>query len=159
MDVLTVIEAAKAPISLSEIKEFCGVAYSEDRLDSLVHSGEVQIVEGTKDIYWSPPPSLKGRTTLNKVFSPGKVEEKSKTIRQIVDLRSKLISLTQEFDILNSKKSEFVSPDLLKQHINRLHKYNELKDIGQLLIGKIAEMDGKSISSVYEDFDLPVENE
>lgn len=39
-------------------------------------------------------------------------------------------------------------------HIERLHKYNETKDVAQELIGKIASLEGATVKSLYPRFEL-----
>ncbi|KAJ3017654.1 swi5-like zinc finger protein [Thoreauomyces humboldtii] len=46
----------------------------------------------------------------------------------------------------------------LAAHIKRLHDYNEIKDIGQMLMGKLAEREGTTTRSMYERFELGVED-
>ncbi|KAF2861860.1 hypothetical protein K470DRAFT_256407 [Piedraia hortae CBS 480.64] len=43
---------------------------------------------------------------------------------------------------------------VIKDHIARLKKYNEIKDIAQGLIGLIAEQRGVRIADVMADFDF-----
>ena len=43
---------------------------------------------------------------------------------------------------------------VLNTQIKLLHEYNEIKDIGQMLIGKYAEMQGTTTSKMYEQFGL-----
>ena len=35
-----------------------------------------------------------------------------------------------------------------------MHKYNEVKDIGQALLGKLAQVQGKTVKQIYPDFGL-----
>lgn len=46
----------------------------------------------------------------------------------------------------------------LQQHIDKLHEYNEVKDIGQLLLGKLAEVEGTTTASLYQRFGLELDN-
>ena len=46
----------------------------------------------------------------------------------------------------------------LQAHINALHDYNEIKDTGQLLLGKMAELEGTTTTSLYERFGLELDN-
>lgn len=41
---------------------------------------------------------------------------------------------------------------MIKEHIQLLHRYNEIKDIGQGLMGLIAEKRGCRIKDVMEEF-------
>ncbi|KAK5134841.1 hypothetical protein LTR08_006073 [Meristemomyces frigidus] len=43
---------------------------------------------------------------------------------------------------------------VIKEHIGLLHKYNEMKDIAQGLMGLIADKRGVRIANVMEDFDM-----
>ncbi|KAK5115899.1 hypothetical protein LTR62_000355 [Meristemomyces frigidus] len=43
---------------------------------------------------------------------------------------------------------------VIKEHIFLLHKYNEMKDIGQGLMGLVAEQRGVRVSEVMEGFDM-----
>ena len=42
----------------------------------------------------------------------------------------------------------------IKEHIALLHKYNEIKDIGQGLMGMIAEKRGVRVAAVMEDYGI-----
>lgn len=42
----------------------------------------------------------------------------------------------------------------VKAHIKLLHNYNEIRDIGQGLMGIIADNRGVRVSEVYKDFDV-----
>jgi len=41
---------------------------------------------------------------------------------------------------------------VIKEHIGLLHRYNEIKDIGQGLMGLLADQRGVRVSEVMEDF-------
>jgi hypothetical protein len=42
----------------------------------------------------------------------------------------------------------------IKEHISLLHKYNEIKDVGQGLMGLIAESSGVRIADVQGDYGM-----
>ena len=42
----------------------------------------------------------------------------------------------------------------VKAHIKLLHDYNEVRDVGQGLMGIIAETRGVRVMDVYKDFDV-----
>lgn len=50
------------------------------------------------------------------------------------------------------------SEEELQQHIQKLHEYNEIKDVGQLLIGKLAELNGTTTRAMYQEFGLDLED-
>ncbi|EDV28126.1 uncharacterized protein TRIADDRAFT_53400 [Trichoplax adhaerens] len=42
--------------------------------------------------------------------------------------------------------------------IDKLHQYNEIKDIGQILLGKLAEVEGVLVKDLYDRFGLDMED-
>jgi len=44
--------------------------------------------------------------------------------------------------------------EVIKEHIAHLHRYNEIKDIGQGLVGLIADKRGVRVSEVMTDYDM-----
>lgn len=41
-----------------------------------------------------------------------------------------------------------------KRYIEKLHEYNEIKDIAQSFLGKLAELRGSTLMALYDEFDL-----
>ncbi|KAI9506824.1 DNA repair protein, partial [Coemansia spiralis] len=39
-----------------------------------------------------------------------------------------------------------------EEHIDRLHRYNDIKDAGQIMFGKLAELKGKTVKEIYEEY-------
>ena len=46
----------------------------------------------------------------------------------------------------------------MNEHIQKLHDYNDLKDAGQALLGKLAELEGVTTRDMYEKYGLKVED-
>jgi hypothetical protein len=42
----------------------------------------------------------------------------------------------------------------MNDYIQMLHDYNDLKDVGQTLLGKLAEMEGATIREMYNTYGL-----
>ena len=43
-------------------------------------------------------------------------------------------------------------------HIKQLHSYNETKDLGQMLLGRLATLEGVTTKQLYEQYGLEVDD-
>ncbi|KAJ6654616.1 hypothetical protein lerEdw1_006769, partial [Lerista edwardsae] len=71
--------------------------------------------------------------------------------REIEDLKRKDLGLDQEIAQL---LTEGYSVEELDAHIALLHEYNEMKDAGQMLLGKLAVIRGVTTKELYPEFGL-----
>ncbi|KAI8900270.1 Swi5-domain-containing protein [Globomyces pollinis-pini] len=63
--------------------------------------------------------------------------------------------LTKELHQLERNYQEPIPiEDYMKEHIKLLHQYNEIKDIGQMLLGLCAEREGTTTKDMYTKFNL-----
>jgi hypothetical protein len=154
MDIATALEAAHAPLSLSELKEFCGAMFSDQRLELLLRSGDIRALPDLPDVYWSIPPALRKKTAMRRCQSSLKTAERERLTTDILVLRSKLETLSQEMDCLLMKKDQFPTQEQITEHMDRLHKYNDYKDIGQALLGHLAEIKKCRVQAMYEEYAL-----
>lgn len=46
----------------------------------------------------------------------------------------------------------------LERYVGVLNKYNSIKDTAQLLIGKMGNLEGKTVKSYYEELGLDIED-
>ncbi|KAJ3055952.1 swi5-like zinc finger protein [Rhizophlyctis rosea] len=67
---------------------------------------------------------------------------------QVETLRAEQTQLLSTFD------SDFDVDTYVDAHIKRLHHYNEIKDVGQMIIGKCAEQEGTTTREMYTTFGL-----
>ncbi|XP_056396184.1 DNA repair protein SWI5 homolog [Hyla sarda] len=75
--------------------------------------------------------------------------------RDISDLKTKEASLDKEIERL---EAEGVCTEELDEHISLLHEYNELKDTGQMLLGRLAVLRGVTTKDLYAEFGLDLED-
>lgn len=92
-------------------------------------------------------------------FSRKRNESTNSTGMRLADeiqrLRVKLDEVEGEIKVL---AVDHYCEDELQVHINKLHEYNEIKDIGQLLLGKIAEVEGTTTATLYDKFGLGLDD-
>ncbi|XP_068410053.1 DNA repair protein SWI5 homolog [Eschrichtius robustus] len=66
--------------------------------------------------------------------------------------------LKEKKDMLDKEISQLISEgysvDELEDHISQLHEYNDIKDVGQMLLGKLAVIRGVTTKELYPEFDL-----
>ncbi|KAL4825859.1 hypothetical protein H8958_012585 [Nasalis larvatus] len=66
--------------------------------------------------------------------------------------------LKEKRDMLDEEISQFISEgysvDELEDHITQLHEYNDIKDVGQMLMGKLAVIRGVTTKELYPEFGL-----
>ncbi|KAG5834562.1 hypothetical protein ANANG_G00262800 [Anguilla anguilla] len=78
-------------------------------------------------------------------------------------------SLEQEIEDLKRKQSELdyeitqlenngVGIQELEQHVDLLHEYNDIKDIGQTLLGRLAAIRGVTTRDLYTRFGLELDD-
>ncbi|XP_054249390.1 DNA repair protein SWI5 homolog [Indicator indicator] len=70
---------------------------------------------------------------------------------EIEELKQKDLALDQEIAQL---LSEGYNLEELNQHISLLHEYNDIKDAGQMLLGKLAVIRGVTTKELYPKYDL-----
>ena len=83
------------------------------------------------------------------------LNKNKKLQKEVSDLEEKSVRNEQEIAALLAEGYEASE---LEKHIDALHKYNDMKDIGQMLIGKIATEKGVTTASLYDEFDLSLED-
>ncbi|KAJ2554739.1 swi5-like zinc finger protein [Coemansia sp. RSA 1933] len=101
----------------------------------------------------NPAASTDSKTPLPEDPSPE--DERNKGLEAAISsLRRELDELKQRRDVLLSDEAMTLEKAhaMNEEHIDRLHRYNDIKDAGQILFGKLAELKGKTVKEVYEDY-------
>ncbi|KAM4695827.1 DNA repair protein SWI5 homolog [Rhinophrynus dorsalis] len=75
--------------------------------------------------------------------------------RDISELKQKEAALDKEIAEL---EAEGYSLAELEEHISLLHQYNELKDAGQMLLGRLAVLRGVTTKDLYAEFGMDLED-
>ena len=88
------------------------------------------------------------------VRSPLKVRRAKVTPESVVALKKQLEDIEGEICSLGAEYSE----GELQSHIEKLHEYNEIKDVGQILLGKLAEVEGVTSTQLYGRFGLQLDD-
>ncbi|XP_059812640.1 DNA repair protein SWI5 homolog [Hypanus sabinus] len=78
------------------------------------------------------------------------------------DLQTELANLKKKSEELDRQIAELISEgytlEELDQHIDQLHEYNDIKDVGQILLGKLALVRGVTIKDLYGEFGLELDD-
>ncbi|GFQ77039.1 hypothetical protein TNCT_460151 [Trichonephila clavata] len=71
--------------------------------------------------------------------------------KSVIELWQKNEDLKKEIEDLKEKGFE---EDDLKWYIDKLHEYNEIKDVAQMIMGKIAVLEQTTVRKVHEEFGM-----
>ncbi|KAF9288608.1 swi5-like zinc finger protein [Mortierella alpina] len=84
---------------------------------------------------------------------------KAREDAKIAQLKATILDLErQEQELLHSIRGEGTPSEIIDRHIKELHRYNEIKDVGQIILGKCAEVEGTTIKEQYEKYGLDIED-
>lgn len=71
--------------------------------------------------------------------------------------KEKLKNLNREMEILDQELQKLGDETVLQQErMQLLHRYNDVKDATQILIGQLAEINSKTIKALHEEYELPL---
>eukprot|EP00730_Choanoeca_flexa_P019354 TRINITY_DN9447_c0_g2_i1.p1 TRINITY_DN9447_c0_g2~~TRINITY_DN9447_c0_g2_i1.p1 ORF type:complete len:235 (+),score=27.45 TRINITY_DN9447_c0_g2_i1:60-707(+) len=70
-------------------------------------------------------------------------EERAKLVQEVAELKKEAEHLSEKFD-----QAE------LDEHIDNLHKYNEMKDLAQEVLGALAAQKGVTVQDMYQEYDI-----
>ncbi|KAK1155751.1 hypothetical protein AOXY_G26582 [Acipenser oxyrinchus oxyrinchus] len=73
----------------------------------------------------------------------------------IEELKGRREELSTQIALL---EAEGYSVEELDQHIDQLHEYNDIKDVGQMLLGRLATIRGVTTKDLYGEFGLELED-
>ncbi|KAJ2726532.1 swi5-like zinc finger protein [Coemansia sp. Benny D115] len=97
--------------------------------------------------------------TAEQVPSP--LDDRKRELEASIEqLRSELASQTAERDAALAKSGLTVDEarKITDELIDRLHRYNDIKDAGQILFGKLAELRGKTVKDIYAEYGVNLED-
>ncbi|XP_049595185.1 DNA repair protein SWI5 homolog [Syngnathus scovelli] len=102
-------------------------------------------------------PFSKMRKVHSNFKSPGQITKSSKVSpeEEVEELEKRSIQLDAEIAQL---EMEGYNVEELDCHIDMLHEYNDIKDIGQSLLGRIAALRGTTVRDLYSHFGLELED-
>jgi len=112
---------------------------------------------------WTPY-SNRRRSGTTGCFSPFKAPTPSKGTplkRGKLDQAKQLIGLKEKNDSLEKELKELeklYTEDELHVHIENLHEYNDIKDVGQMLLGRLAEVEQTTTKSLYGRYGLDLDD-
>ncbi|KAM9793198.1 DNA repair protein SWI5 homolog isoform X2 [Syngnathus typhle] len=102
-------------------------------------------------------PFSKMRKVHSNFKSPGQITKSCKLSpeEEVEELEKRSMQLDTEIAQL---EMEGYNVEELDCHIDMLHEYNDIKDIGQSLLGRIAALRGTTVRDLYSHFGLELED-
>ena len=119
----------------------------EDNLEELVNKRMLRRIKtGDSIIFYliQPPPSVKQKRKLED--SKENLDE-SKVSERELELERENQQLQETLNMIDHTQ-------MYKEYIDLLHDYNELKDVVQALLGRLAVMRNMTTRELYPEFDL-----
>ncbi|XP_032890767.1 DNA repair protein SWI5 homolog [Amblyraja radiata] len=99
---------------------------------------------------------------LNASFKSPLLASQRNAELSVVDLQNELGDLRKKSEDLDKQIAELTSEgytlEELSQHIDQLHEYNDIKDVGQILLGKLAMVRGVTIKDLYDEVGLDLDD-
>lgn len=89
-----------------------------------------------------------------QVFSPFDLAKLNDLKSQFYQIKKEIASRKQALGLESDE--EIIAAH--KTYMNRLHRYNEAKDMAQALMGRLAQLTGKTTKDLYPDFNLSLED-
>lgn len=88
------------------------------------------------------------------------IESITKTQEEINDLNAKIKELQSKHRyisgwyvlIRSAGQNEYMG------QLNKVHKYNDMKDIGQMLLGQLASVEGETTKEMYKRFGMNLDD-
>ncbi|ORX43654.1 hypothetical protein BCR36DRAFT_586587 [Piromyces finnis] len=109
------------------------------------------IVKDDYTIIWLTTKGIE--VDLQKLLDKQEIEKEKKLVNsEIEELKIKLSKLQS-----SDKNYEEYKPEY-EEYINLLHEYNEIKDAGQILMGRLAELEGTTTKSIYSEYHMDLED-
>ncbi|XP_034937700.1 DNA repair protein SWI5 homolog [Chelonus insularis] len=95
--------------------------------------------------------SMKKTTKINsnKLLSEKETEEYNRLLETERELEKELAKL----------KAELEAGPSIKETIEDLHEYNDIKDATQVVLGAMATMHGVTIASLHKEFNVPLKED
>ena len=90
--------------------------------------------------------SLKVTEETYFVCQSNRMEEDDEK-EEILRLHREIVEMNKQIEI-NERNS--------KESLNKVHEYNDIKDIGQMLLGRLGQLENKTIQQLYEEYNIDV---
>ena len=140
-------DSKNVAVSEEGIKRVMSKYGLEDNLEELVNKRMLRRIKtGDSIIFYliQPPPSVKQKRKLED--SKENIDE-SKVSERELELERENRQLQETLNMIDHTQ-------MYKEYIDLLHDYNELKDVVQALLGRLAVMRNMTTRELYPEFDL-----
>ncbi|RXG61891.1 DNA repair protein SWI5-like protein [Armadillidium vulgare] len=110
----------------------------------------------------SSPLALKTKGSKRSISFNSPFNSPAKFIKKEENLKDELESLETKEALLDKQILELEKEGIVKseiqEFIDNLHKYNEIKDSAQIVMGRLAELHGITLKEIHLKFGAPTED-
>ena len=136
-----------------EISRCVSVLCKDQKLFTKDLADNISIVWGNKNLHENVTPQKLFNIPLSSSSAlQNRYESTEEIIADIKIAKEKLYNLECQLQMLSNRDEK------LHFYINKLHEYNEIKDTGIVLIGKLAEVESLTTADLYGIFGLQIED-
>lgn len=139
------------------------VVYWAPAAAGVLAAGKPRPPDSTTPAARAPLPRVRSSRKARLPFkSPARLSESaSASSHDLEAVANEVLRLKKRLKDINADiahVSADYNSDELQVFIDGLHEYNEVKDAGQLLLGKLAEQEGTTTATLYRRFGLNIED-
>ncbi|XP_067660705.1 DNA repair protein SWI5 homolog [Haliotis asinina] len=102
------------------------------------------------------------KSPLGQLFKSPLGSKQSQAPESEVTLKTDILNLHARLSEVETQVQQLIDEgyrqEELQTHIEKLHEYNEIKDTGQMILGRIATMEAVRTKDLYERYGLELED-
>jgi len=144
LELITYFQSNSHPLSSNQIDEQLNHLLKDSKLRTATYDFDGERLT----VYWIPV-----YVNKEKITTEEDNQHRQTLSNDVEQLQQQLKDLEKE---INAKRN--VHKKLHSAHLERLHRYNDMKDCGQMLLGQLATLDSVRTKDLYAQFGLNLDD-